>query len=207
MRKRYKLLLIIFISFLLVLFIYFVFRKEKFIYVNLGDSLSYNKFTTYDFTDYLKYYYRDKNVTFYEYAEEYNPSQDLYKQIIENTANINYYLKNATLITISLGTIELYNYKELNEEVVINYLNNLFILLNKLGKLNKRIFLINVYDDSYMLINKKLKEYCQLNKIYYIDKEDINETDIYVSNLKTYLNYQGHKKIADLIVKEMKTEK
>ena len=116
MRRRYKLLLIIFISFLLVFFIYSFLRKDKFVYVSLGDDLSFNNFTTYNYTDYLKYYYEDKNIQIYKYADEYNPSDDLYKHINENIGDINYYLRNANLITISLGTVELNNYIELNEE-------------------------------------------------------------------------------------------
>ncbi|MBQ6840890.1 MAG: hypothetical protein IJO63_02090 [Bacilli bacterium] len=205
MRRRYKLLLIIFISFLLVFFSYFLLRKDKYIYVALGDDLSFNNFSTYNYIEYIKYNYENLNV--YKYAEEYNTSEDLYHQITQNVGDINYYLKNANIVTISLGTVELNNYKELNEEVLINYLNNVYILLNKLSKLNNHIFLINMYDDSYSLVNKKLNEYCKLYNIYYIQRSDINESYIYLNNLKTYLNYQGHKQISDIIVKEMANQK
>ncbi|MBE6148792.1 MAG: hypothetical protein E7167_04840 [Firmicutes bacterium] len=201
MRKRYKLFLIIFISFILVLFIYFFLKEEKFIYVSLGDKLSFNNFSTYNYTEYLKYYYQDSNITIYEYIDEYNITGELSKQINENTANINYYLKNASLITLSLGTIELYNYKELNEEVIINYLNNLYMLLNKLSRLNNNIYLINVYEDNLQLINKKISDYCREFNINYIDLSIINYNNVYQNELKTYLSYRGHKNIADRIVK------
>lgn len=207
MRKRYKLLLIIFISFLLVLFIYFYFRKDKIIYVSLGDELSFDNFSTYSYAEYIKYYYQEKNITTYKYADEYYPVVDLSKQILDNTANINYFLKNASFITVSLGTVELYNYKELNEEVIINYLNNLYILLSKISKLNKNIYLINVYNDKYQFINKKIKEYCNSFDIDYISLEDININYVYQKDLKTYLSYKGHKKVADMIVKKMNNAK
>ena len=207
MRKRYKLILIIFISFLLVFFIYLFLRKDRFIYVNLGDDLSFNNFSTYNYAQYLQYYYQDKNIEVYKYADEYNPSEDLYNQIIRNESDINYYLKNARIVTLSLGTVELSNYKELNEEIIINYLSSVYILLEKLSKLNNNIFLINMYDSSYALINKKLKEYAQIKNIFYIDRSMIMENSIYQNNLKTYLNYQGHKKVADIIVKQTDNKK
>ncbi|MBE6155603.1 MAG: SGNH/GDSL hydrolase family protein [Firmicutes bacterium] len=200
MRRRYKLLLIIFISFLLVIFIYLFFRKDKFIYVSLGDELSFNNISTYNYREYIDYYYQKRNIITYQYADEYNPSEDLFKQIIENVGNINYYLKNADLITISLGTIELNNYKELNEEIIIHYLSNIYILLERISKLNKNIFLINVYDSKYNLVNKKIKEYCLLHKIHYIDSSIIKNNNIYITNSKTYLNYKGHKNIASKII-------
>lgn len=207
MRRRYKLLLIIFISFLLVLIIHFCFRKDSFIYVSLGDNLSFNNSSTYNFIDYLKYYYASSDIEVYEYADEYSPSKDLYNNIVQNNENINYYLKNANIITVSLGSVELNNYKELNEEIIIDYLNNIYILLNKISKLNNNIFLINVYQDEYMLVNKKIKEYCTIQNINYIGIDDIKNNNIYQANLKTYLSYKGHQNIADIIVKHSNKSK
>ena len=203
MRRRYKLLLIIFISFLLVLIIYFFIRKEEFIYVSLGDDLSFNNISTYNYIEYLEYYYAKEEIKVYKFVEEYNPSENLYKQILENVGNINYFLKNADIITLSLGTIELNNYKELNEEVIVKYLNNVYILIKKISKLNENVFIINMYSDKYQFINKKISEYCKENNIFYLSIDDIYNKYIYQNNLKTYLNYKGHQQIANYIVNKL----
>ena len=207
MRKRYKLLIIIFISFILVLGIYFVFKKDNFIYVNLGDNLSINNSSTYNYFEYLIYYYKEQKITLYNVSEFNNLSDNLYKQIINNKNDINYYLKNANIITISLGTSELNNYKEMNEELIINYLNNIYILLNKMSSLNKNIYLINVYNDDYLFINKKINEYCNKFNITCITRDDINTQNIYTDKVRTYLNYRGHKNIADIIVNKISKKK
>lgn len=169
--------------------------------------MSFNNSSTYNFIDYLKYYYASSDIEVYEYADEYSPSKDLYNNIVQNNENINYYLKNANIITVSLGSVELNNYKELNEEIIIDYLNNIYILLNKISKLNNNIFLINVYQDEYMLVNKKIKEYCTIQNINYIGIDDIKNNNIYQANLKTYLSYKGHQNIADIIVKHSNKSK
>lgn len=198
MKRRYKLLLIIFISFILVIIIYLLFYKPKYTYFFIGEDFSNS--ITYDFNDYLNYYFKDKNIIYKEILDP--PLIDEYIDLIDtNKGNINYYLKNANLIVISLGIKELENYKELDQTIIIEYLNNVYKFLSYIRSINQGdIFLINLYSDDYEFINKKLKKYTSEFSIYYIDsKISLRRNEFYIDG-KLNLSHKGHKNIADYIV-------
>ena len=199
MRRRYKLLIIIFISFLLALIIYFAFHKDTYLYFAIGDNLN-NNLSTYSYIDYINNLSTQKNYHFHKYTNSYITVESILEDIQNDIKDINYYLKNANLITISLGTEELYNYNELNDEIILDYLNNMYNLLNTVRRLNKNdVYIINVYDDNYSFINNKIKKYALDNDINYIGIEQFNKNAIYQINNKSYLSYKDHQKLANLI--------
>ena len=202
MRRRYKLLLIIFISFILVLIIYLLFHKNNYLYVAIGEDLN-NNLSTYSYIDYINSFQKQKNYQFHHHTYSYLTVESIINDIKNDTKEINYYLKNANLITICLGTEELYNYNDLNNEIILDYLNNIYTLLNDIRHLNKNeIYIINVYDDNLNFINNKIKKYALDNDINYIGIEQFNKNAIYQIGNNSYLSYKAHKKLADLIIKK-----
>ena len=200
MRRRYKLLIIIFISFFLVLIIYFTCHKDSYLYFAIGDNLN-NNTATYSYIDYINRNVKQKNYQFHRYTNSYISVENIMNDINNDTKDINYYIKNANLITISLGTEELYNYNELNNEIIIDYLNNFYTLLKSIRHLNKNeVYIINVYDDSYAFINKKIRKYAKDLHIKYIGIADFSKNAVYQINNKSYLSYKDHQKLANLII-------
>ena len=201
MRRRYKLLIIIFISFLLALIIYFLCHKETYLYFAIGDNLN-NNYSTYSYIDYINSFQKQKNYQFHYHTNSYLTVESILNDIKNDTKEINYYLKNANLITICLGTEELYNYNDLNNEIIIDYLNNIYTLLNIIRHLNKNeIYIINVNDDNLDFINNKIKKYAKDNDINYLGVDNFDKNAIYQINNKSYLSYKAHHKIANIIMK------
>ena len=160
-KRRYKLVLIILFAVILIISLYFILNKKKeVISLSIGDYISMNK---------MKYFYNktydnlySKDVICKEIKEPYLTSDALLEKITNNENNIQYYIKNASFININVGNYELNNYKELNEEITIEYLNNMYDILYQITKINKaNINLINIYDEKgdFKFINKKLLEY------------------------------------------------
>lgn len=201
MKKRYKLLIIIFISFILALIIYKIFYKPKYTYLFMGAN--YNNLSTYDFNDRLKYELKKENIEYKEILEPF--IIDEYNEMLTNNKhNINYYLKNAKLTIISIGVNELNNYKEIDSIITIEYLSNMYNFLKTVRRLNKNnIFLINMYSDDYKLINSKIKKYAQEFEIYYIDQNIIGSHNSFNIKDDVYLNNKGHKNISDYIINKV----
>lgn len=201
MKRRYKLLLIIVISFLLAIIIYKINYKPKVSYLFLGER--YNNLSTYDFNDYINYSFKNKPYKFHEVTEPM--ILDEYLDLIKtNKDNINYYIKNASFIVISLGTLELENYKKIDTSIIIEYLNNLYKLLSYIRKLNNNdIFLINLYDNNYTFINNKIKKYTMDYNIYYIDKSIPGPESLFYIQDKLLLTYKGHEKVANYILSKV----
>lgn len=194
MNKRYKLLILIFISFLLAIIIYFIFRKKEQNYFFIGDNMSFN--VSYDFNDY--YVHGTKNIKYKKYLDNYLIIDEMINKLTNNDDNINYYIKSADILVINLGTSELNNYEEINEEIFLNYLKDVYAFLLKIRRINKnKIIFINMYDEKYELINKKIKNYCENFKIKYIDINDISS--LYLNKHRTMLPNESHKIIYDLI--------
>ena len=201
MRKRYKLLIIIFISFILVLVIYLLCYKPKYTYLFIGAN--YNNLSTYDFNDQLKYNLKAQNIVYKEILEPF--IIDEYREmLVNNKHNINYYLKNANLIVISIGTNELNNYKDLDSSIIIEYLNNMYQFLCQVRQLNHNdIFLINLYSSDYKLINQKIKKYTTELRIHYIDENVVGLNNSFYIKDDMYLNNKGHENISKYILSKI----
>ena len=94
--------------------------------------------------------------------------------------------------------------KELNEEITIEYLNNMYDILYQITKINKaNINLINIYDDKgdFKLINKKLSEYSKKFKINYIDLNKLDKSYFTYFDDKVYINSKGMYKINEILTK------
>ncbi len=174
-----KLLVVFFFSLILIIFIYKKLRKEDYYYLPIGDALSigidYKNDKTLSFVDYLENYLKERkkkvivNKTFiYE---------DLRIKDLLND-NINPLLKEANLITISIGSEELFSKLKSSNEIIktkeiYNYIDKMFNnyndLLYQIRKLNKKeIFIIGYYNP--LEIKKENEE--AIKDIYeYIDSQ------------------------------------
>ena len=188
MKRRYKLILIIVFAISIILVIYFLFFKEKKIYVSIGKS---NKLLTYTFEDLIS------NNKEYIYKNLKNGDEilgNVIDKIKKNQQNINYYLKNADIITIFLDGSELNNYKKLNNKIIENYLNEIETLFQLLHKKNNMIYCINIKNEQY--INNYIK---QLAKNYKINYYEVKNT--LISNHKIYLTHSENIQIYNIIKK------
>ncbi len=231
-----KIILIIFIIFLT--FLIYKFNDKNLIdYVSIGDSfdLGINSYgnNTYSYHDYIKTYLNDNNLlntsNFYFSKLNYKTEELLTdlknnKTILANDKNYNIRkeLREADLITISIGLDELmsnieYNNNLLNKEtlyektdIMIKNMNEIIYNITKLSK--GKIILIGYYNpynnynkdlndffayisDQYLTIAKKYKiEYLD---IYNLIKQDKN----YLPNKKDYhLTSKAYLKVASKII-------
>ena len=194
-KRRYKLILIILFAVILIISLYFILNKKKeVISLSIGDYISMNKMNYFYNKTYDNLY--SKDVVCKEIKEQYLTSDTLLEKITNNEGNIQYYIKNANFININVGNYELNNYKELNEEITLEYLNNMYDVLFQITKINKaNINLINIYDDKgdFKLIKKFKINYFDLNKL---DKSYFTYFDD-----KVYINSKGMYKINEILTK------
>lgn len=202
-KRRHKLILIILFAVILIISLYFILNKKKeVISLSIGDYISMNKMNYFYNKTYDNLYFKD--VVCKEIKESYLTSDTLLEKITNNEDNIQYYIKNANFININVGNYELNNYKELNEEITLEYLNNMYDVLFQITKINKaNINLINIYDDKgdFKFINKKLSEYSKKFKINYVDLNKLDKSYFTYFGDKVYINSKGMYKINEILTK------
>lgn len=206
LKRRYKLLIIISISIISIFLIYhFIYYKKEYI-VSIGDYLSTGKIfysSNKNYNEYLKEYYKDKLII-KEFCNENLSSYDALYLLKNNDSKIKHYIKNANIIILNIGNYELNNYKELSDEIIIDYLNNIYSILENIRKINdKKIVLFNIFNESkkYDLINKKLLSYSKEFNTKYIDLNKLDIDFYYNINEKFYFNGKAYDKISKMIIK------
>lgn len=220
------------VLFILILFLscYFIYQKtndNKLYYLTIGDYLSkgvseyegktygYNEFTI----DYLRKnkQLKDYNKTFtstdYRIIDiinilEYNEKKD--------ELSLNYLVKKADIITISIGMNEL-NYKlSQNTNNIYTYIDEMTASYSKiLSYINnfhhKEIFILGYYtkdkkkQDIINYANYKLEKMCSKYGNTYVDLQEILENNPnYFTQKEQYLpNLQGYQKISQIIVEKI----
>ena len=202
MKKRYKLLLLVFISFILTLIIYFIYKSDKRTYIALGSNFNQDFNLTFNYIDYIAYYKKDFIISNYTNNKELIETTLL--KIGKNENKIKYSLKNAEIITLGISNYELNNYKEITNEIAVEYLNNIYKLLKELKSLNDNTWIINNLDSKYSFFINKIKQFSNNLNLKYVDTQVIEEKNrIYYENTD-YINYHGHNKIAKYIIKDIK---
>ena len=219
-----KKIILILILFLSIWFIYNNTVDEKINYLVLGNDLSIGDN---NYSLYVKDYLDNKNI-----LGNYNTSfvdldlriTDLINKIKYNesvkinnkTVGINMLLKNADIITISIGMNELYYKLSINNENIYTYMkdmiNDLEVLFNLINRYNhKRVFVINYYNinnynkDIFNYLNYYLKELCEIENFNYVDVSEILDNNIinYEKSSNFYLNKHGNKKISEFIIAKL----
>ena len=223
--KKVFLILILFLS------CYFIYNKtinNKVYYLTIGDSLSKgtNEYgvVSYGYNDYVKDYLEQNNL-----LEDYNKTYtnndyriiDVIKVLEYNekkdTYSLNRLIKQADIITISLGMNELYYKLEKNNQNIYTYIDNMITNYNKiLTYINKfhhdKVFVLGYYNvlgksnDIFNYANYKLKEISIKNNFVYIDLSNIfTNNPNYFSKTDSFIpNNKGYEKISQIIVENLK---
>lgn len=223
--KKVLLILILFLS------CYVIYNKtidKKEYFLTIGDSLSkgineYGSFT-YGYNEYIRDYLQktgklkgyNKTYTNIDYRImdivkilEYNETID--------TNSLNYLIKKADIITISLGMNELYYKLNDNNKNMYNYIDNMLESYKKVFEYinlfhQKKIYILGYYNitnkntDIFEYANYKLKKICKDYKLIYIDLSQIfNNNPIYFNKKESFIpNTAGYKKISQIIIEKYK---
>ena len=205
-KRRYKLLIIIFVSITSIFIIYKFLNHKKEYIVSIGDYLSTGKILYSNNKNYNKYLKENNNKLFLkEYCKDDLTTYNVLDLIKNNESKINFYIRNANIIILNIGNFELNNYKELSNEIIIDFLNNIYTILENIRKLNDgKIILFSIFNDSnkYDIINKKLLSYSKEFNTKYIDLNKLDMNYYYNINGKFYLNSKAYYKISKMIIKK-----
>lgn len=220
---KYKIFIIILLGTLFTAIIYFHTDKDNLNVLALGDGISTGMtpyhIEGYDYNDYLIEYLNENNKleNYYKNFNEVDETaSSLLNKINNNIENIDkkikikQAIKEADIITITLGMDELNNYAKKNNlgSTKINgYLNKYEEVLKVLRKLNdKSIYLISLYKTSLVnetkvqKINESLQNLAKQYNITYLNIEDIVEhQEFFISKKEYYLNYKGQEYIFNKI--------
>ncbi len=131
--------------------------------------------------------------------------------------SLNYLIKKADIITISLGMNELYYKINNSNKNIYTYIDNMLqnyeIIFKYINVFHhKKVFIIGYYNisnkdnDIFDYANYKLKKMCNEYNLTYIDLSKIFNNNPYYFNKKDSFipNSNGYKKISQIIVEKYK---
>ena len=222
--KKVLLILILFFSCYLI---YNITIDKKLYYLVVGDSLSKgtNEYgvSTKGYSDYIKDYLYTNN-ELKEYNKTFTSNDYRIIDIIKilsynekkNNESLNILIKNADIITISLGMNEIYNKIEKKDQNIYTYIDSLINDYTKiLDYINKfhhqKVFILGYYNtlgtsgDIFEYANYKLKEECIKRKITFIELSPyLSNNPNYFSKKNTFIpNLEGYHKISQIIVEKL----
>ena len=234
-----KKLIIFLLSILPILLIYKLTSNKTFTYLSIGDDLAkgHTPFNSYSssYTDYIYEYIKqnNKNASLNkDYIEEDLRIKDLIEEIKNpsptSSKNLSQALKKADLITLSIGSEELfsklrstYNLNNFNYKNIDNLLNNTTLLLKEIRKItNKKIYIIGYYnsikitddnkeyiDKIFNYINSSYKNIEKNYNVKYIDiYNDFKNNNLYIPNQNNaFPSLHGYKLIANKIIKQIES--
>lgn len=236
-----KKLVIFFLALIPLYLIYNFTYKEKYTYLAIGDDLAkgHTPFDTYNesYTDYVYTYIKSKNKEAKinkDFIEEDMRIKDLLNKIknaeTESGKTLSQAIKEAELITISIGSEELFsklrsNYElyTLNTKKMFNYIDKLVEdlddLLLEMKKIKKtEIYLIGYYnpleykeeenikiDSIFNYLDTSLKRLEEKHKIHYISiYQEFSKNSSYLPNKgHAFPSLEGYNYIANEIIKEI----
>lgn len=236
-----KKLVIFFLALIAIYFIYNITYKEEFTYLAIGDDLAkgHTPFDTYGegYTDYIYNYLKEKNPNAKintDFIEEDLRIKDLLNKIKNSETSsgktLTRAIKEAELITISIGSEELFsklrsNYElySINTKKMFEYIDKmtkeLEELISKMRKIKKNeIYLIGYYnpltdtedknskiESIFNYMDIKLKNIEKEYKIHYISiHEEFKKNSSYLPNPgHAFPSLEGYNYIANEIIKEI----
>ena len=227
-----KKIISILILFLSCYFIYNLTVDNELFYLSIGDGIAKGitdegNVSLYNYTDSIKNYLTSKNK-----LKGFNNSfvdkdyriTDLFRvikykeEIIVNNdhISINELLKQADIVTISLGMNELYYKILVDNNNIYSYIDGMLsdmeLLLKEVDRYNhKKVIVLGYYNttnnnkDIFNYINYKLKNIVNKRGFEFIDIDKIinNNTKYFTSNTNFYLNNEGYQKISQIIVEKI----
>lgn len=215
---KYKITIILTIGTILTAFIYMHTTKEEINFLPLGDGIATGMTAFhvegYNYNDYINEYLNQnfENINYYKgFSETDETITSLLNKITTNEKNISNIrlkqaIKNADIITISIGMDELNNYvlkNYLGTNRINDFINKYKELIQLLRTLNdEKIYIISLYatnrinENKIEKINKQLQSLAKEYQINYIDIQDINKNkEYFLSSKEYYFSYEGHKYI------------
>lgn len=222
-----KLLLLLFISAIVTMLIYALNRNEKTYYLSLGDGVAEGMTAFhvegYSYSDYIKDELQsrkclDKFIKGFNEKDQRVKDLSLYIEknteitVGKETIPIQQAINKADIITLSIGSDELYTKEKITEKDIKNFASNLEILYKKIKKYaQNKVIVLGLYyvmDVSTMVtdkINLEIEELCKRYGFTYIDTRLIINQEDYFADLKShYITYRGHKEISKKILEEIK---
>ncbi len=220
---KYKIGIIILLGTIITFFIYFHTKEEGINVLALGDGLSLGMTVYhvegYDYNEYLTEYLNEQNKlgSYFKYFNEVDETaSNLVTKINNNIPSIDkkiklkQAIKEADIITISLGMDELNNYAKKNtlgKTKINGYLNKYEEILSTIKKVNnKKIYMIGLYESNLInkskieKINEELKKLAQKYNAKYIDITDLAEhQEFFIQKRNYYVNYKGQEFIFNKI--------
>ena len=221
----------VFLILILFLLCYIIYNKtidNKFFYLTIGDFLSkgINEYgvVSYGYNEYVKEYlmqnqqlknynkiFTNKDYRIIDVIKllEYNEKKDNH--------SLNRLIKQADIITISLGMNDLYYKLSNNSQNIYTYIDNMsnnynkiFLYINKFP--HEKVYVlgyynINVeYNDVFNYANYKLEEMCKKHGFEYINLSKIfTNNPIYFLKTDSFIpNNKGYEKISQIIVENLK---
>lgn len=222
-----KLLLLLFISAIVTMLIYALNRNEKIYYLSLGDGVAEGMTAFhvegYSYSDYIKDELQsrkclDKFIKGFNEKDQRVKDLSLYIEknteitVGKETIPIQQAINKADIITLSIGSDELYTKEKITEKDIQNFASNLEILYKKIKKYaQNKVIVLGLYyvmDVSTMVtdkINLEIEELCKRYGFTYIDTRSIINQEDYFADLKShYITYRGHKEISKKILEKIK---
>lgn len=222
-----KILIIIFIGVLATFLIYKMNKQEKIYFLSLGDGLAtgmtaYN-IEGYNFNDYIRDELEQKEVL-EEFIHEFSKTGQTVENLITSLENnyeleeldltIQQALAKSKLITIAIGIDELASNSlkaNISTKEKEKYLNDMKKITKLIRNFNdKEIYLIGIYkvynlkEEDVNYINENLKQIAKENQMEFIDITNIIEQkEYFLTNDSYYLNYKGHRNIANRIIEKL----
>ena len=235
-----KKLLILALIILSIFLIYYIFNNNKKVYSAVGDfyanGINSDNNYRYGYPDYMKDIYKEKDELKYFDKSYINDNYSITKMLqdikyndfkIENgkTISLKKTLREADILTITIGFNDLLDKLEINDIKNLEYTNQ-SIINNKLSEvkndLNKLILEIKKYSKKdIILVGYCFKDKKNYPNINYISQEldniyqevatknkiinisSIKKLNTYNTNDNIYPNYKMYKDLANKIIKEL----
>ena len=222
----------VFLILTLFLSCYFIYTKtegNKKNYLVIGDSLSkgINEYgvASYGYSDFIKDYLENKKIL-KNYNKTYTDVNYKVSDIVKileyneskNNMSLNRLIKEADIITISLGIDEIYYKINKNNQNIYTYIDNMISdynkILNYISKFHyDKVYILGYYNttknniDIFNYANYKLEVLTKKYNYTYIDLSKILDNNpTYISQINNnYMpNIRGYEKISQIIVENLK---
>lgn len=222
----------VFLILTLFLSCYFIYTKtegNKKNYLVIGDSLSkgINEYgvVSYGYSDFIKDYLENKKII-KNYNKTYTDVNYKVSDIVKileyneskNNISLNRLIKEADIITISLGIDEIYYKINKNNQNIYTYIDNMISdynkILNYISKFHHdKVYILGFYNttknniDIFNYANYKLEVLTKKYNYTYIDLAKILDNNpTYISQISNnYMpNIRGYEKISQIIVENLK---
>ena len=222
----------VFLILTLFLSCYFIYTKtegDKKNYLVIGDSLSkgINEYgvVSYGYSDFIKDYLENKKIL-KNYNKTYTDVNYKVSDIVKileyneskNSISLNRLIKEADIITISLGIDEIYYKINKNNQNIYTYIDNMISdynkILNYISKFHHdKVYILGYYNttknniDIFNYANYKLEVLTKKYNYTYIDLAKILDNNpTYISQISNnYMpNIRGYEKISQIIVENLK---